>query len=106
MTTAFTKKYREEHSGGKLQFTFYCDICHREYASPVFEAPIEQGLFQKWKLQKAYVKVFEEAQSDAMEHFNRCIACGQWVCDEDFNRDFGCCAECNSDDIEKLNKMR
>ncbi len=95
MATAFTRRYCEDSAGGHLQFTFYCDLCHRAYTAPGVEAPSEQGLFQKWKLQKAYMGAFDEAQENAKEHFNRCVKCERWVCDEDFSPDYGLCVECD-----------
>ncbi|HHY81507.1 MAG TPA: hypothetical protein GX505_02380 [Clostridiales bacterium] len=97
MPTAFTQKYSEDSSGGMLRFSFYCDICRKEYVSPLARMPDEQGLFQKWKTQKAYNMAFEEAQREAKEHFSCCPICNRWVCDECFrvlpNMDI--CKECS-----------
>jgi NADH pyrophosphatase NudC (nudix superfamily) len=95
MSTAFTRRYSEDSADGRLQYTFYCDICHREYAAPAIETPGKQRPFQKWKLRKAYAEAFDRAQEDAMEHFNRCVKCMRWVCDEDFSPDCGFCTECD-----------
>lgn len=95
MATAFTRKYSEDRAGGHLQFTFYCDLCRRAYSAPAIEAPTKQGLFRKWKLHQAYIEAFDQAQEDAKEHFNRCVQCQRWVCDQDFRPDCGLCAECD-----------
>lgn len=95
METAFTQKHSKDHAEGRLQFTFYCDICHKEYTAPATPAPHEQGVFQKWKLQKAYTAAFNAAQEDAQGHFNRCVRCKRWVCDADFSPDYGLCIECD-----------
>jgi len=95
MAETFTKRYSHDSTEGHLQFTFYCDICHREYTAPAVEMPGKESLFQSWMWQKAYKAAFYEAQEDAMEHFNRCVKCKRWVCDEDFSPDFGLCVECD-----------
>lgn len=97
MAAAFTRRYCEDNAEGHLQFTFYCDLCRRAYTAPAVKTPSEQGPFRKWKLQKAYRAAFDEAQENAKGHFNRCVQCKRWVCDQDFRPDCSLCAECNSD---------
>lgn len=84
MQAAFTRKYSEDSSGGRLQFTFYCDICRKEYAVPAVEVPNERSLFQKRKYQKVHDAAFEKAEEEAKGHFNCCPVCSRWVCDECF----------------------
>lgn len=96
MVKAFTKKYSEDRSQERLRFTFYCDLCHREYTAPAAEMSGKRGLFQRGRRKKAYRAAFEAAQENAKEHFNRCVNCKQWVCDQDFSPDFGLCVACDS----------
>lgn len=44
--------------------------------------------------QKAHEKAFEQAQTEAKQHYHRCHSCRKWVCDADFNEDEGLCVEC------------
>ncbi|HHV08798.1 MAG TPA: hypothetical protein GXX75_00775 [Clostridiales bacterium] len=95
MEKAFTQRYSEDRSQGHLQFTFYCGLCGGKYTAPAAEMPGKRGLFPGRSWKKAYRAAFDAAQEDAREHFNRCVSCKQWVCDQDFNPDFGLCMACD-----------
>ncbi len=51
-----------------------------------------EGMSPDW--QKAHEKAFEQAQTEAKQHYHRCHSCRKWVCDADFNEDEGLCVEC------------
>ncbi|NLT58039.1 MAG: hypothetical protein GXX99_03655 [Clostridiales bacterium] len=96
MERAFTRRHTQERVGGRLHFTFYCDLCQSAYTAPADELPCMRGPFQKRRLQRAYRAAFARAQAEAMGQFNRCVACGRWVCDADYRPDEGLCMVCDS----------
>ena len=50
------------------------------------------GKSPEW--QKEHEKAFERAQNEAMEHFHRCPACNNYVCEHCWNEDEGLCVSC------------
>jgi len=50
------------------------------------------GMSPEW--QKEHEKAFERAQNEAREHFHRCHACHEYVCDACLNEDEGLCVKC------------
>ena len=99
---AFTRRYSEEREEGSMRFTFYCDICRGAYVAPAIQMARTRGLFQKSRERRACRTAFDEAQVSAKEHFNRCVQCGRWVCDEDFRPDYGLCVACDHEDHDSL----
>lgn len=43
---------------------------------------------------KEHEHAFEQAQDEGKMHFNRCLKCFRWVCDNDFNIGEGMCVKC------------
>ena len=44
--------------------------------------------------QKEHEKAFEHAQNESRQHFHRCHACHQYVCDACYNEEEGLCVTC------------
>lgn len=73
--------------GGRLGSLSHSLECGGNILSERFE-----GMSPDW--QKAHEKAFEQAQTEAKQHYHRCHSCRKWVCDADFNEDEGLCVEC------------
>jgi hypothetical protein len=86
MHNPLTKK-RADHSTMEIfSFSFYCDMCEKEWRSARYAfnsgslaAPIDPMAFQLlWNEQ--HKAAYERANRDASFQFNRCPVCGRWVC--------------------------
>ena len=87
-----------------FQFGFTCGICGFEWRSeriPFVLKGFGNNLDEKdiellWKEER--LRQFEMIKTDASIEFNKCPACGTWVCDECFFVDYGdktdFCKEC------------
>jgi hypothetical protein len=51
-----------------------------------------EGKSPEWM--KEHERAFEMAQNEAMQHFHRCPACNNYVCDQCWNEDEGLCTAC------------
>ncbi|MGI6224924.1 MAG: hypothetical protein ACOYJ1_01585 [Peptococcales bacterium] len=102
MLQSFTKKYTDESTKEKFRFTFYCDICGKQWQSVPISFSQGKGktfwerLFgvksSLWKSE--HKDAFERANREGMFYFNRCTDCKKWVCDDDFSEEEGKCREC------------
>jgi hypothetical protein len=101
MSKPLTKKV-VDHSGREtFSFSFYCDICGKEWKSRTmpFETgglTIEHEEARTLLWAKEHSTAFERANVDALMHFNECARCGKRVCDNCFNVDIEImlCGEC------------
>jgi hypothetical protein len=87
--TRITKDLSDEKS---FSFSFFCDICGKEWKSPAtsFETggiTITHKEAQTLLWSKEHNAAFEQANLDARLHFNLCTVCGKRVCDDCFNID-------------------
>lgn len=82
MNPEFTAPHTVRMSAEGVRYTFYCDLT----GEPVFTtAPI------------AHCTPQEElacAIAEARPHFNRCIRCGKWICDNAYSIDEMLCIRC------------
>jgi hypothetical protein len=102
MLRAFTDKYTDESTAEEFSFTFFCDLCKKPWKSvPIPFSQAQQKTFltnllgiksSVWK--EEHKDAFERANREAMLHFNRCVKCKKWVCDDDFSEDENICSEC------------
>ncbi|HZH97910.1 MAG TPA: hypothetical protein VEX38_02985, partial [Fimbriimonadaceae bacterium] len=100
-----------------FQFEFYCERCHNAYRTP-FQG-YKSGQAAGWLGRaagmlggvlgsadnavsglaeagwaKARDDAFQQAVSQAKDHFHRCAKCFQYVCDKCWNRQKGLCFNC------------
>jgi hypothetical protein len=99
-----------DHSDEKgFSFSFFCDICGREWRSPTvpFETggitiEHEEARLLLWA--KEHNAAYEQANLEAVSKFNVCEKCGKRVCDSCFNAsddNIWLCAECEGAKAEK-----
>jgi hypothetical protein len=87
---ALTQKSIDHSDAGYFSFSFFCDICGREWKSPPQPfsgegSPIvknEEALKLLWG--NEHRAAFDEANLEAHMKFNRCPVCGRRVCDACF----------------------
>lgn len=77
----FTAKCRTVHDGVGFRLTFFCEICGSGYTTPLFLCNTPQ-------------EALRLGEQDARLHFNRCLRCHRWVCDEHFNENRLMCTDC------------
>jgi hypothetical protein len=98
--STFTKKSIDRSGNGQFSFSFFCDLCGKEWASlkKLFSgggcAAIEndEAIRLLWAHERRLA--FEESSLDARSCFNRCPVCGKWVCDACFCLGDEKCGEC------------
>ena len=100
------RKYKVDYSDREnFSFSFFCDCCGKEWESSPrpffpgeFAAPEHEGI-RRLLLAMERRSAFEQANSEAFLHFNKCSECGRWVCDECFyeegRENYGLCRECS-----------
>lgn len=87
---AVTEKYADHSTVDAFSFSFYCDMCGKEYHSVRYAlnagglpAPIDPAVYQMvWNDQ--HKAAFDRANLDASFVFSRCPLCGRRVCDACF----------------------
>ena len=62
-------------------FTFYCEICNKGYTTGKISA-------------SSAIEARVIALQEARPQFNRCQACGIWICDRHYNEDVMKCTKC------------
>ena len=62
-------------------FTFYCEVCNQGYTTGKIIAT-------------SAMKARDIAIQEARPYFNRCLACGSWICDRHYNEDVMKCTKC------------
>ena len=90
MSAPLTKRSIDHSSKESFSFSFFCDQCGKEWASPA--VGFASGGFtlveneEAWKLiwAEEHRLEFEKANLEAHLHFNRCSENGEWVCDDCF----------------------
>jgi hypothetical protein len=102
MSKPLTRKTTDHSDGKGFSFSFFCDICGKEWRSP--DVPFETGGMTieheeartlLWA--KEHSAAFEAANVEAHMQFNLCEKCGKRVCDNCFNvrgEDTMLCKEC------------
>lgn len=100
-----TKLTVDHSTGNGFSFSFFCDICGKEWTSPV--KPFSGGSCSIVENEEAmnllwsdeHRTAFNEANLEAHFHFKKCPKCGRWVCDNCFSFEEGktyySCKECN-----------
>jgi hypothetical protein len=90
-TTKPLTEHCTDHSTEKeFGFSFACDLCGKEWRSVT--VPYERAGFSNVACAEAEQRIwadehrvaFEQANLEAVFHFNYCRDCGRWVCDECF----------------------
>lgn len=115
--TVFVRNVRDLSDDGGFKFTFCCDRCgsgvESQYVSSkanLLKTAVQAFSifrFAGWGAQRAAEGLdrglrgkerdaaYEAAVHEAMPHFRKCAACGQWVCaDQCWNERFGMCEGC------------
>jgi len=101
---ALTQKTIDHSDSGAFSFSFFCDLCGREWASPVRPfsggecSVVENDEARKLLWAAEHRAAFDEANLEAHFHFCLCPFCGKWVCTDCFrveDDEFGgLCREC------------
>ena len=87
MNKLLTKQITDHSDTGSFSFSFFCDCCGKEWKSP--SVPFETGgmtieheeaRLLLWT--KEHNTAYEQANLEALLHFNNCPICGKWVCDD------------------------
>ena len=108
MNQPLTQKAIDHSDTEKFAFSFFCDICGKEWKSPVIK--FKAGGFTSIKNGEAYQLIwaqehrtaFEQANLEAHWHFNHCPKCGKWVCVDCFDDGNGeFCKECCIESVAK-----
>jgi hypothetical protein len=102
MSKPLTKQIIDHSDEKSFSFSFFCDICGKEWKSPTvpFETggiTIEHEEAQMLLWTKEHSAAFEQANLEAHMQFNGCQRCGKRVCDGCFNitgENTGLCREC------------
>ena len=105
-----TKESLDHSDSGQFSFSFFCDICGKEWLSP--KKPFTGGICNRVENDEAlrllwgneHRAAFDEAHVEAHTQFNRCPKCNSFVCDECFNfgdvEYIGLCKNCGWDTEE------
>jgi hypothetical protein len=102
MSKPLTRKTIDHSDANGFSFSFFCDICGKEWRSPnvPFETDgmtIEHEEARTLLWAKEHSAAFEQANLEAHMQFNGCRKCGKRVCDNCFNvegENTGLCGEC------------
>ena len=87
---SLTEKTIDHSSMDSFAFSFCCDRCGKSWRSGAISfsgegnRSIENDEVRKLLWERDHRIAFERADMEAQLHFNRCPACGRWVCDECF----------------------
>lgn len=90
MLPPLTRRMEDRSSTGCFRFSFYCDLCGKEWrAEPVrFNGrdgdPTLSGKVTQLIWQSQHAAAYERANREAMFWHNRCPVCGRWVCQDCF----------------------
>lgn len=126
--TKFVRNVDDISNNHGFKFRFHCDRCNDGWESQFItsSANIVRGglavfqMFRFWGGASSHVAnevtgglqgkerdaAYEKAVHEAMPHFKKCTACGQWVCPENcFNAKFGMCESCAPDENEAFAKQ-
>ncbi|MDR0463761.1 MAG: hypothetical protein LBG94_01445 [Treponema sp.] len=104
MSAPLTNKSTDRSNLAVFSFSFYCDICGKEWVSP--PVSFDAGGFSAVEHKETYQMIWEQEHKAAFEHanleahwhFNNCPKCGKWFCDNCCDMkgkdDNGLCVEC------------
>lgn len=115
--TVFVKNVQDLSDDGGFKFKFCCDRCQSGYESQyvaskanLLKTAVQAFSIFRWAgygaeraaegldrglRGKERDAAYETAVHEAMAHFHKCAACGQWVCpDHCWNGAFGMCEGC------------
>jgi hypothetical protein len=105
MSKPLTRKTVDHSDANGFGFSFFCDICGKEWRSP--DLPFETGGMtieheeaRQMVWAHEHKTAFEQANLEAQMHFNLCDRCGKWVCEDCFDsKDVGffMCRECENE---------
>jgi hypothetical protein len=104
MSAPLTKHTTDHSDRESFSFSFFCDICGKEWRSPA--VPFESGGMTTIEHEEARQMIwanerkiaFEQANLDARMEFNLCPICGNRVCDECFIFDRDLCKKCKGNE--------
>jgi Double zinc ribbon len=126
--TKFVRNVEDLSDKGGYKFRFRCDKCNDGFESQFISSSANvlrggMAVFSMlrpfgWGAREAADEVsrglqgkehdqaYEKAVHEAMVHFKKCTACGQWVCPENcWNAKFGMCEACAPDEGEAYAKQ-
>ena len=90
MSIPLTKRTTDHSDQKGFSFSFFCDLCGKEWRSPVKPfmggdcTIVEHDEALKLLWANDHRAAFEEANLEAHFHFNNCPQCGKWVCNDCF----------------------
>jgi hypothetical protein len=103
MSEPLTKRTIDHSGVDSFSFSFFCDICGKEWRSPTVAfktggITIEHEEARTLLWAKEHSAAFEAANLEAHLQFNHCEKCGKWVCENCYDvmdGDLYKCRECN-----------
>jgi hypothetical protein len=83
-----TERCGDHSTETEFGFSFYCDRCGKEWRSAT--TPYERAGFTDIACKEAEERIwadehriaFEQANLEAVFHFNFCPSCERWICDD------------------------
>jgi len=98
MSAPLTKRSTDHSDSETFSFSFFCDICGKEWRSPAVS--LTEGGFTSIEHEEArqllwsqeHRVAFEQANLEAHLQFCLCLKCGRRVCDDCFSLEV--CKEC------------
>ncbi|MDR0886177.1 MAG: hypothetical protein LBN22_07470 [Clostridiales Family XIII bacterium] len=105
MNHSITRKVTDHSTASTFSFSYYCDICGKEWRSWVEEfesepfcSNIDNDEIRSLVWNDAHKTALRQITLEAMLHFNKCPVCSRWVCDDcfypDLNDGMGICKAC------------
>jgi hypothetical protein len=102
MSAPLTKRTIDHSGATSFSFSFFCDICGKEWRSPTVwfgreGMAIEHEEARTLLWAKEHSAAFEQANLEAHLQYNLCNKCGKRVCEECFDTrdgDVWLCGEC------------
>jgi hypothetical protein len=103
MSKPLTKRSTDHSNAESFSFSFFCDICGKEWKSPdvAFQTggmAIEHEEARTLLWAKEHGAAFEQANLEAHLHYNLCERCGRRVCENCFDTEGNVwqCVECKA----------
>lgn len=114
------RNWRDHSSSEGFQFSFYCDVCRREFKSTFIRSKTDRmgdvakvsGMFMGGSLGSALRsqgskahgsagarqekdKAFEQAWNEIKRYFGKCPKCHGWACSDCWNGETNLCVKCS-----------
>jgi hypothetical protein len=88
LAAPLTKKCIDRSGANRFSFSFFCDVCGKEWESPVVPfnldsfASVDSEDIANLIRYGEHRTAFERANLEAVFHFNYCERTDRWMCDD------------------------